>query len=182
MNKFDYETAKMMEKLISKFNLYEDELGYTIEKREYEQKYMYHTTKEIENVRNIRRFGLKLYNVVALTHYLQDNYEPDEVEHYKQIARLLEKIKGIYMAPTTGCCLYNTTFTKEEAKSITMFRVETRVIKDYLYHDPESDNCEAVISIINIPAKYLEIGLPIKSIKSKGVFRFDFEYQWRKLK
>ena len=188
MKSFDYEMAEDTNKLIDKLNKYVDELGFIFEGKIHKisGKYLYHSSRR-EFLDEIKKKGLMPYKAGNLVDYLDENYERDNLKHYVKIKSLLSKLKLVYLASTTSCCIYNTVgydaYDDDVSynKTYTMFRFNKSLVSKYLYHDVESFDCEALVSIINIPPQYLEIGYPVKKLILKGEQSLDYVYKWKNL-
>ena len=185
MNIINYEKAREMREIIEKYNSYgksADEL--LLKKSSVKDEYLYHVTlsdEMMDNFSHIKKHGLKTASMYNFSEYISSKYNDYKPKRVLKMLDLLDKLKVLYCSPKTACSIFGIGLSEADSKFHKMFRFKTSLTRGYLYKDPETLDCFATICLINIPAKYLEIGTPIKTIKSKGSLDLDFVYKWKNL-
>lgn len=179
MKSFDYDVADYMTNLVIKFNSYTNELGWKIEKYHTRKEYLYHSAYA-RRLDLIIKNGLVQYNTGIDDFILGSGYTRTTLPSYMKIKNILHDLKVIYLGLTLDDSIYETYHPNAgDFNSLSkMFRVKTKFVEKYLYRDPENKS-EALMTLINIPPKYLEIGIPngIKRIDKKTKFEY-YKYKW----
>lgn len=182
MREVNHKHGRYMMRLIDEFNGYKGEIPTTIKKSKYSGKYLYHLSKP-DNLYKIKREGLVPQELDVLSEIFDSWYDEDFMIHYEITKGLISKLKGVYLGRTTNCCINETLISDDNEdflnKNFVMFRFNKSVIEDYLYLDPENQSCISYICVVNIPPKYLEVGIPFRKLPDS---EFSFAYKWRKLK
>lgn len=184
MREINHKYGKYMMSLIDGFNGYKDKTHTTINKESYSGKYLYHLSK-FENLDRIKRYGLVPYELIALNTYFDTwAWEVDDFMPYYEVTKgFLSKLKGIYLGQSTKCCILETLCSEDNedyiSRNFLMFRFNKSIVEDYLYLDPENQSCISYLCVVNVPSKYIEVGIPFRKLPDS---EFSFAYRWRKLK
>ena len=190
MNEINYEKARDMREVIEKYNSYAKGKDEFLSKRSIiKSEYLYHVTQTDEsddimnNLPSIKKYGLILQDMYDLSEVISSKYNGRKTKRVSKMLDLLDKLEVLYCSPTTKCSIFGIGLAEDNEH--TMFRFKTSLAKGFLYKDPETEDCFATICLVNIPAKYLQIGTPVKTIKPKGyldyTYGLDFEYKWKDL-